>query len=179
MAGLWSCFAVGVTLLLAHNVFGTDAEQNENRFRDPSMVQDKSHLKEHVQELTQEQINQMSPEELEFHFFKSHDTDKNLKLDGLEIMAAIDHQHSHRQPAEQPAPEHETPEQTRARRYREHQERLNFLTGMVDKILEQDDTDDDGMMSYIEYVISRRRHEKDVQASQQQRQKDLNTQLNQ
>ncbi|KAI8507531.1 hypothetical protein Bbelb_149110 [Branchiostoma belcheri] len=166
MAVLWTCLAAVVTLTLVPNVFGTDnAEQTENRFRDPTMVQDKGHLKEHVQELTQEQINQMSAEELEFHFFKSHDTDRNLKLDGLEIMAAIEHQHSHRQPAaEPPAPEHETPEQTRARKYREHQERLNYFTGIVDKILEEDDTDNDGMMSYIEFALSRRRHEKGAQA---------------
>ncbi|XP_035690953.1 multiple coagulation factor deficiency protein 2 homolog isoform X3 [Branchiostoma floridae] len=153
MARLWSCLAVCVTLLLVHNVFGTD---NENRFRDPSMVQDKSHLKEHVQELTQEQINQMSPEELEFHFFKSHDSDKDHHLDGLEIMAAVSH-NSDYDSFGRPAPEGETAEQERERTNQEHQERMTVFTGLVDKILSEDDTNNDGMISYIEYVVSRRR----------------------
>ncbi|KAI8507533.1 hypothetical protein Bbelb_149130 [Branchiostoma belcheri] len=103
------------------------------------MIQDKHHLKEHVQELTEEQISQMSPEELEWHFFKSHDSDKNLKLDGLEIMAAMEHRSEYSYP---PDPN----------------ERIEYYTGLVDQILEEDDTDNDGMMSYIEYVMSTRKY---------------------
>lgn len=33
----------------------------------------------------------MSDEELEFYYFQFHDTDKNSKLDGLEILQAILH----------------------------------------------------------------------------------------
>lgn len=31
----------------------------------------------------------MTDDELEFYFFQVHDTDKNLKLDGLEILQAL------------------------------------------------------------------------------------------
>lgn len=37
----------------------------------------------------------MTDEELEFHFFQVHDMDKNLKLDGLEILQAIVHTSEH------------------------------------------------------------------------------------
>ncbi|XP_078599419.1 multiple coagulation factor deficiency protein 2 homolog [Branchiostoma floridae x Branchiostoma japonicum] len=140
--------AFGTYLLLVPTAVST-AEGDTNRFRDPSMVQDKGHLKEHVQELTEEQISQMSPEELEWHFFKSHDSDKNMKLDGLEIMAAIEHRSEYNYPPDD-------------------DERLKYHTGLVDQILEEDDTDNDGMMSYIEYVISTRKHrEQNVKRNQE------------
>ncbi|XP_019618265.1 PREDICTED: multiple coagulation factor deficiency protein 2 homolog [Branchiostoma belcheri] len=131
--------AIGAYLLLVPPAAVSTAEGDTNRFRDPSMIQDRGHLKEHVQELTEEQISQMSPEELEWHFFKSHDSDKNLKLDGLEIMAAMEHRSEYSYP---PDPN----------------ERIEYYTGLVDQILEEDDTDNDGMMSYIEYVMSTRKY---------------------
>lgn len=36
-------------------------------------------------------LSKMSDEELEFYYFQFHDTDKNSKLDGLEILQAILH----------------------------------------------------------------------------------------
>ncbi|XP_066297885.1 multiple coagulation factor deficiency protein 2 homolog [Branchiostoma lanceolatum] len=128
----------------------------ENKFRDAQMLQDKGHLKEHVKELSEEDINNMTPAEREFHFFKSHDSDKDLHLDGLEIMAAVSH-NSDYDSFRRPAPEGETVEQERERTNREHEERMAVFTGLVDKILSEDDTNNDGMISYIEYVISRRR----------------------
>ncbi|XP_066297934.1 multiple coagulation factor deficiency protein 2 homolog [Branchiostoma lanceolatum] len=130
-----------------------------NRFRDPAMTQDKHHLKEHVQELTEEQINQMSPEEMEFHFFKSHDGDKDLKLDGLEIMAAIEHSTDYGLPPD-------------------YNEMMEYLMGLVDKILEDDDSDDDGMISWIEYVIARKRREVMAEAARKQKEAEMKQQGN-
>ncbi|XP_078599420.1 multiple coagulation factor deficiency protein 2 homolog [Branchiostoma floridae x Branchiostoma japonicum] len=142
---------LGAFLFLVPNALSTGTgDTPSNKFRDPEMIQDKHHLKEHVQELTEEQINQMSPEEVEFHFFKSHDGDKNLKLDGLEIMAAIEHQSEYNYPPD-------------------YNERMEYYTGMVDKILADDDSDDDGMISWIEYVIARRRREVEAEAARKQR----------
>lgn len=36
-------------------------------------------------------LEDMSDDELEFHYFKLHDFDNNTKLDGLEILNAIQH----------------------------------------------------------------------------------------
>jgi hypothetical protein len=35
----------------------------------------------------------MNEQELQFHYFKLHDTDTNNKLDGLELIHAITHYH--------------------------------------------------------------------------------------
>lgn len=44
------------------------------------------HIEEDSQVLTREMVSRMSPEELEFHYFSSHDFDRNSKLDGLEML---------------------------------------------------------------------------------------------
>lgn len=36
-------------------------------------------------------LEDMSSEEVQFHYFKLHDYDQNNKLDGLEIMSAMTH----------------------------------------------------------------------------------------
>ncbi|XP_066298048.1 multiple coagulation factor deficiency protein 2 homolog [Branchiostoma lanceolatum] len=129
---------------------GTD-ETPSNKFRDPAMTQDKDHLKEHVKELTEEQINEMSSEEKEFHFFKTHDSDKDLKLDGLEILAAIEH----------------------STHFNTHEDKdmTEYYAELVDKVLADDDTDDDGMISWIEYVIASRRREVEAEAAHARKQK--------
>ncbi|KAB7499119.1 Multiple coagulation factor deficiency protein 2-like protein [Armadillidium nasatum] len=57
------------------------------------VVQDKEHLKEEAPSLhlTKEQIENMTSEEVEFHYFTIHDLDKDNNLDGLELMQAIMH----------------------------------------------------------------------------------------
>lgn len=45
--------------------------------------------------ISEPDISKMTDDELEFYFFQLHDTDKNLKLDGLEILQAIIHTTEH------------------------------------------------------------------------------------
>ena len=53
-----------------------------------------SHVKEHLKEMVDKPKDQMTEEELEFHYFKLHDYDNNNKLDGVEIVKAITHFHA-------------------------------------------------------------------------------------
>ncbi|RXG51929.1 hypothetical protein Avbf_04848 [Armadillidium vulgare] len=57
------------------------------------VIHDKEHLKEEAPSLhlTQEQIENMTAEEVEYHYFTIHDLDKDHNLDGLELMQAIMH----------------------------------------------------------------------------------------
>lgn len=53
-----------------------------------------SHIIEHLQNVIKTKPkDQMSEEELEFHYFKMHDYDNNNKLDGVEIGKALTHFH--------------------------------------------------------------------------------------
>jgi hypothetical protein len=47
------------------------------------------HIEEDSRTLTAEDLARMSPEELEFYYFSAHDFDKNIKLDGLELLKVI------------------------------------------------------------------------------------------
>lgn len=52
----------------------------------------------HILEELEHQINtkkkeEMTDEELQFHYFKLHDFDNNNLLDGLEIVKALTHMH--------------------------------------------------------------------------------------
>lgn len=59
---------------------------------DKELVHDTAHIQEHLEEvIEQPDLSKMTDEELDFYYFKVHDTDKNSKLDGLEILQAIMH----------------------------------------------------------------------------------------
>lgn len=47
------------------------------------------HLEEDSKVLSPEDISNMTPEELDFHYFSAHDYDRNSKLDGLEMLKVI------------------------------------------------------------------------------------------
>lgn len=56
------------------------------------------HIREDLEEANHNHIDleSMTDEELEFHYFQLHDFDNNTKLDGLEILQAIQHTaHAH------------------------------------------------------------------------------------
>ena len=48
-----------------------------------------SHLQEHMD--VPRDVNDMSQDELLFHYFKMMDVDKNARLDGTELVASIIH----------------------------------------------------------------------------------------
>lgn len=47
------------------------------------------------QEHVEPDLSNLTDEELEFYYFQVHDTDRNSKLDGLEILQAIFHTSNH------------------------------------------------------------------------------------
>lgn len=63
---------------------------------DEDLVHDTAHLEEHLEEVIDKpDLSKMTDEELDFYYFQVHDTDKNAKLDGLEILQAIMHTDHH------------------------------------------------------------------------------------
>nr|KAG5711851.1 hypothetical protein BaRGS_026292 [Batillaria attramentaria] len=125
------------------------------------------HMKEHLKH----EINtdkDLSPEEMEFHYFRLHDTNNDTMLDGLELLKAL----SHMMPPGMEVMPHETQGKTPAdieklRRDRVFQ-MLNGFVMLVDKVLESDDVDKDGYLTYPEYIVARRRDAKTMMKAQQQ-----------
>lgn len=76
----------------SHN-FGQPA-QGQSILHDKNRVQDKEHIKEHLGGIIKEpDLNKMTDEELQFHYFKMHDSDNNNMLDGSELIKSLIHWH--------------------------------------------------------------------------------------
>ncbi|XP_018009341.1 multiple coagulation factor deficiency protein 2 homolog isoform X2 [Hyalella azteca] len=107
---------------------------------DQALLGDRQHMEEDLaHQLSAEQISKMSPGELEYHYFKVHDFDKNGKLDGLEILVAIGHV-VHLPGVEQGIDVKQLPQ----------------ITEMIDEVFEEADGNKDGYLSYYEYARTRR-----------------------
>lgn len=102
----------------------------------------------------------MTDEELEFHYFQLHDYDKNNRLDGLEILQAIHHtQHDDEEENDNEAHE------------KKDEENMDYYVELIDRVLKEDDTNQDGYLSYPEYKAGRKkeREEQDKQEKEEQK----------
>jgi len=103
------------------------------------MQDEKKHMEEHM-DVPMDTSN-MSEQELQFHYFKMHDTDGNNKLDGCELVKSLIHWHdeaNHDPKSGQPVPE--------AKIFKDDE-----LKNMIDPILESDDVNRDGFIDYSEF----------------------------
>ncbi|XP_076598325.1 multiple coagulation factor deficiency protein 2 [Chaetodon auriga] len=103
---------------------------------DKNMVQDKDHIMEHLEGVIDKPENDMTPQELQLHYFKMHDYDGNNLLDGLELATAITHVHrEERGEDSQPMREED-------------------LISLIDDVLRDDDKNNDGYIDYAEFAKS-------------------------
>ncbi|XP_033735752.1 multiple coagulation factor deficiency protein 2 homolog [Pecten maximus] len=143
-------------------------------FHDPKVTQDEAHLKEHLKD----QINtnrQMTPQEMEFHYFRLHDTNNDTKLDGLEILSAL----SHMVPMSKVNNQEKigkTEEQIQLMEIARSEKAIKYFTDIIDKVLIQDDHDRDGYVSYPEYIRGRRRDMENYQREMVMQQKNMQAQ---
>ncbi|GAU97829.1 hypothetical protein RvY_09059 [Ramazzottius varieornatus] len=114
----------------------------QNPMHDKAFVQDKAHMQEHLDGMTDKRPEDMNEQELQFHYFKLHDTDTNNKLDGLELIHAITHYHGG-----------EVPSIEGTRVLTDHE-----LSMTVDAILLDDDKNNDGFIDYTEFATSQTRN---------------------
>lgn len=92
-------------------------------------------MKEHVQEYGGT-VDSLKEDEMLFHFFKEHDTDKNNKLDGLELAYALTH--------------YDTKEGTGPATPVDDAEMLK----LVDQVMTEQDKNNDGYIDYMEYTLA-------------------------
>ncbi|XP_019371860.1 PREDICTED: multiple coagulation factor deficiency protein 2 isoform X2 [Gavialis gangeticus] len=112
-----------------------DSHQGNIRL-DKNLVQDKDHIMEHLEGVIDKPESEMSPQELQLHYFKMHDYDGNNLLDGLELATAISHVHKQ-----------ESGEHTQAMKEEE-------LISLIDDVLRDDDKNNDGYIDYAEFAKS-------------------------
>ncbi|XP_037083691.1 putative mediator of RNA polymerase II transcription subunit 29 isoform X3 [Pollicipes pollicipes] len=121
---------------------GGHGGQQQAILRDKQKIQaEKEHIKEHLGAPID--TAGMSEEELQFHYFKMHDADGNNKLDGLELVASLQHwhdeDHSDGEHAARPPPP----------AYPEWK-----VVEMVDLTLLDSDADRDGYVSWAEFLTT-------------------------
>ncbi|KAL3872615.1 hypothetical protein ACJMK2_035830 [Sinanodonta woodiana] len=109
---------------------------------------DAEHIKEHLKEVVDKPKEQMTDEELEFHYFKLHDYDNNNKLDGTEITKAITHFHSE---------EDEKKDGDQNNKENKKVVTDEELINIVDLVLKEDDLNNDGYIEYVEFIAAQRR----------------------
>ncbi|XP_011643434.1 multiple coagulation factor deficiency protein 2 homolog [Pogonomyrmex barbatus] len=109
--------------------------------QDAELLHDATHLKEDMGYIgNQLDFSKMSEQEIEFHYFQIHDIDNNTKLDGLEIFHALEH-------TLHESDEEDTMQDTEQ----------DLIIELIDKVLEEDDLNNDGYLEYVEFVLGRQR----------------------
>ncbi|TKC48045.1 hypothetical protein EI555_006326, partial [Monodon monoceros] len=129
-------------LLWAFCALGARAEEPGASFSHPgsvgldkSTVHDQEHIMEHLEGVVNKPEAEMSPQELQLHYFKMHDYDGNNLLDGLELSTAITHVHKEEGNEQTPMNEDE-------------------LINLIDGVLRDDDKNNDGYIDYAEFAKS-------------------------
>ncbi|XP_055972955.1 multiple coagulation factor deficiency protein 2 [Sorex fumeus] len=103
---------------------------------DKHTVHDQEHIMEHLEGVINKPEAEMSPQELQLHYFKMHDYDGNNLLDGLELSTAITHVHKEEGNAQAPPMNEEE------------------LINLIDGVLRDDDKNNDGYIDYAEFAKS-------------------------
>lgn len=111
------------------------------------IVQDKEHLQEEMDNLfTEEEIEQMRPDQIAFNFFAAHDGDDDV-LDGLELYKAIHHARQHE--AQQDNMSDHNQEELHNLQSTENDAAMD----LADEILKFD-ADQDGYLNFAEFMTS-------------------------
>ncbi|KAH0548805.1 multiple coagulation factor deficiency protein 2 homolog [Cotesia glomerata] len=111
--------------------------------QDSELLHDTAHLVEDMgTDYAGLSLDTMSEDEIEFYFFKMHDKDNNTKLDGLEILHALQHTY-HTEDDYNEVDDYNLADQ------------IPMIIKMVDRVLEEDDLDNDGYIEYVEYVLAK------------------------
>ncbi|KAK8740676.1 hypothetical protein OTU49_002645 [Cherax quadricarinatus] len=134
--------------------------------QDNDLLHDRQHLKEELPEyLSLERIEKMSDKELDYHYFKIHDYDNNFGLDGLELLAAIVHIAADDDDDDEVIIDEEKlkglSQQERKilqdHRQQKWDEKLKFYTELVDDVLDENDNNKDGYLSWGEFRLAQNR----------------------
>ncbi|KAG0698747.1 Multiple coagulation factor deficiency protein 2 [Chionoecetes opilio] len=145
--------------------------ENPKLLQDNELFHDREHLKEELPDyMNLEKIQEMSEKELDFHYFRMHDFDNNLLLDGLEILAALGHVVEEEKEDEEEDEEEvggtndalkglSEDEQRVVRNYRHQvwEDRWKFFIELVDGVMDTNDLDKDGFISWREFLKGRKR----------------------
>ncbi|GFN99084.1 multiple coagulation factor deficiency protein 2 like protein [Plakobranchus ocellatus] len=145
---------------------GGQGHGHEQGLHFSSEVHNADHILEHLQNVVATKKKEdMTEEELEFHYFKLHDYDNNNKLDGVEIGKALTHFHEEGQRE----PNHAGQQSSESADHQGDKQKTEalviddrHLTISIDSALATYDRNKDGYIEYFEFKIGKH----DVKKSQ-------------
>merc|ERR1711887_346945 len=122
-----------------------------------NLEKEREHIKAQVKEeyMDAKDLTKMDDNRLLMQYFRKHDTDKNHKLDGLELLKAIagmeadDHHHDEDEDNEDEAGKE-------AKEPSGHIVNIDQIIPIIDSILEQDDKNKDGYLNWPEFISRQR-----------------------
>ncbi|GMT10707.1 hypothetical protein PFISCL1PPCAC_2004, partial [Pristionchus fissidentatus] len=100
-------------------------------------IHDEEHLKQHMEDKID--ISKMTDEQQKFYYFSMHDLNKDNRIDGIEIMKALAHDHE----SEKSGPGVSINDE-------------EAMIKMVDMVLTDSDFNGDGFIDYAEYIKKQR-----------------------
>ena len=119
---------------------GRDANFDQHRVLHKNITHEKEHMRAHMD--VPVDTSKLSEKELQFHYFKMHDSDNNNKLDGCELVKSLIHWHAND-----------------GKEHRHHNVKIfgdNELATMIDPILRSDDKNKDGFIDYYEFIAAQK-----------------------
>ncbi|CAL1539076.1 unnamed protein product [Lymnaea stagnalis] len=126
------------------NLAGGHGHGHGNTLEFASEVHNADHILEHLEKVVATKSKeQMTEEELEFHYFKLHDYDNNNKLDGVEIGKALTHFHDG---------DNDVADSSQERPYSDDE-----MESIIDSALRSEDLNNDGYVEYPEFMTAQAR----------------------
>jgi len=138
-------------------------EQEHHQHQDSEnvadIVTDTEHIIDDLGEVfTEQQINRMNVDEQLFLWFESHDWDESTRMDGLELFKALSHDHNYHHEEDEDeefaGEEHERVHDPVQHTPAAERTRFRRTEKIVDRMLDEDDSDKDGELSFPEFVAA-------------------------
>ena len=119
------------------------------------IVTDTEHMVDDLGEFTlytKTQLDRMEVDQKVFLWFSAHDWDEDSHLDGLEMLKALSHDHNYHHENEESIPEGDAWHDTAQHTEPAERQRFRRTEKIVDRILEEDDSNKDGLVSFPEFM---------------------------
>jgi len=118
------------------------------------LVADTEHMVDDLEWYTKAELETMNIDEKVFTWFAAHDWDADDHLDGLELVKALSHEHNYHHPLEENIPEEDLAHDPAQHTDAAERQRFRRVVKIVDKILEEDDSNHDGLVSFPEFMTA-------------------------
>jgi len=139
-----------------HEGHETEHHHNHNENENVGdLVRDTEHLMDDMGDVyTEDELAKMETDERVFTWFQAHDQDSDGTLDGLELLKALSHDHNYHHDTDDIAIVEEDPHDPAQHTDPAERQRFRRVVKAVDRLLEEDDVNDDGYIDYSEFMAA-------------------------